>query len=60
MSTYLFQNTYIYDGQMERGLRCDVLVENGVISKIEAPNTIDDGHVSFIDCNGENYFFRFC
>ncbi|MDD2378355.1 amidohydrolase [Aminobacterium sp. EBM-42] len=53
MSTYLFQNTYIYDGQMERGLRCDVLVENGVISKIEAPNTIDDGHVSLIDCNGE-------
>ena len=24
-----------------------------VISKIEAPNTIDDGHVSLIDCNGE-------
>ncbi|MDD2205851.1 MAG: amidohydrolase [Aminobacterium sp.] len=49
----LFQNTYIYDSQMERSRLCDVLVEDGLITKIEAPESLPEENVSLIDCDGK-------
>lgn len=44
MST-LFKDVIYVDGSMECGKRADVLVENGVISKIEAPGTLKSNNI---------------